>query len=191
MFFNQTEYDLYSFPINISAGTKLGTTWISLPLELVYFNESHLDSLSSVSITISFGGVIFNSSVIPQSRSFGQSYFDVGIGGKIVTVKGSGWIENLQLSIDDVIACEEYFLLPIDLFAGPGFAGVGINQFSLLVFFYHAESDSFLLPTTRVSIFVYSGQCDSFTVCVYVIFSCKKDCMFCLLNNYASHVLHK
>ena len=159
-FFNQTEYELHSLPINVSAGTKLGTTWISLPLELLEFNDSHFDPLSSVYINIDFKGVILDSSPIPLLGSATQFYIDLEIASQVVTNNGSGWIDMLQLSVDDVVACGEYVLLPIDLLAGSGFAGVGINQFSMLVYFYHAETESLHLPDTQISFNVFSGQCD-------------------------------
>ena len=143
----------------MSTGTKLGTTWISLPLELVHFNDSHLDPLGSVYITVDFRGVIFDSSPIPWLGSITQSYIYLEIAGQVVTSSGTGWIDILQLSTDDVVACGEYVLLPIDLLAESGFAGVGINQFSMSVNFEHLESDSFHYPDTQLSISVYSGQC--------------------------------
>ena len=157
-YFNQTEYDLNSSPINESTGAKLGTAWMSLPLAQFYFNESHLDILSAVSITVDFKGVIFDSSPIPLLGSRTQSYVNLGIAGQVVTSGGSGWIDNLQLSMEDVVTCGEYVLLPIDVLVGSGFAGVGINQFSMSVYFYHNENESLHFPDTTLSIVVYSGE---------------------------------
>ena len=159
-FFNQTEYKLHSLPINVSAGTKIGTTWMSLPLELVEFNDSHLDPLSSVYIDTNFRGVIPDLSAIPLLGSATQFYIDLEIAGQVVTKKGIGWIDMLQLSVDDVVVCGGYVLLQIDLLAGSGFAGVGINQFSMQVYFYHAETDTVYFPDTQISFYVFSGQCD-------------------------------
>ena len=129
--FNQTEYN-FSASANDPSGTKLGTTWISMPLSLVSLEDG---TFSPIEIDYAYSymnGLYLDSNPLLWSVYLGSLDLYFYVGGQHLVMEGYDLSIFLNLTQDTANFCgDEYILIPIDVYTQSDFFAIGTFEFQI------------------------------------------------------------
>ena len=156
MRFNQTEYN---FPASIDAppGTKLGTTWISIPLSLVSLENGTLSPVEIYYAYSSPQGLYFISGPSLRTAYLNSFNLDFNISDQQIKTEGFFFSTFLNLTQDFVNFCgDKYILIPVDIYTQSEVIAIGTFRFYIR--FYFDINGEYFSPYTYVSVDIDSGK---------------------------------
>ena len=158
MHFNQTEYN-FAASVDVPPGTKLGTTWISMPLSFVALKNGSLAPIEIFATHTNYDGLILNSYSAPWSTYTYLEFLNIDyyFDDQQPIVKGYEDSSFLNLTQDNVSSCEnEHILIPVDIYTQSELFGIG--TYLSYVEIYFNTNDAYFYVGADLSIVVHSGK---------------------------------
>ena len=134
--FNQTEYN-FSASADSPPGTKLGTTWINMPLSLVSLENESLVPIEIHSVGSFLDDLVINPDSIPWPLYLEPFNTDLYFNDQQHLEQGYSVFISLNLTKDTVTFCDDkYILFPIDIYTQSEFFGIGPHRFYIYIDFF-------------------------------------------------------